>query len=64
MSVLDEPMPRKTLYLNITNSIPENQLVVGLCSYIDDTMGLDLDGVEYQIEYVLNYVRNAKAKMK
>lgn len=52
-----ENMPRTVLYLNVTNSVQQNMLLVGLMAYVDDMMGLDLENVAEQLEFVAKYVR-------
>lgn len=56
-----EKMPVTTLHLNITNSVQQNALLVGLMAYIDDMLGLDLDNIAEQLEFVAKYTR-AKAE--
>lgn len=59
----DEKMPVTTLHLNITNSVQQNMLLVGLMAYVDDMMGLDLENIADQLEFVTKYIR-AKAEGK
>lgn len=59
----NQNMPVTILSLNITNSIPQNMLLVGIMAYVDDMMGLDLDNIAEQLEFAAKYVR-AKAEGK
>lgn len=61
--MIEEKTPTTTLHLNVTNSVQQNMLLVGLMSYVDDMMGLDLDNIAEQLEFVAKYVR-AKAEGK
>ena len=62
MDVMDGiKMDRVNFVLNATNSVQENILIVSLMAYIDDMLGLDLDNVADQLEFVAKYAR-AKAE--
>lgn len=54
--------PSTYMTLDITNSVSGNELVVGLMAYIDDMMGLDLENVADELEFVLKYVKRKAAK--
>lgn len=59
-----ENMPVTTLYLNVTNSVQQNMLLVGLMAYVDDMMGLDLDNIAEQLEFTAKYVRAKSFEQK
>ena len=57
-------MPVTTLYLNATNSVPQNLFLVSLMAYIDDMMGLDLENIVDQLEFVAKYARRKAEAQK
>lgn len=58
----EEKMFITVMTLNVTNSVPENQLMVGLMAYIDHMMGLDYEQIAKQLEFVAEYAKSKSDK--
>lgn len=49
-----------TLLLDITGSTPDNRFIVGLMNYVDDTLGLDYESMQRQLEFVTYHLINKR----